>query len=249
MYSIAERTQLSKRIAQISKIDTYRAMLKAYGSKRAGRIILDRQQLAESLVYELLGKCSAEEIQERTSEPRQAVLSQISGNMVPTIKKKTSKFEEYPSIRWNDLENKLVQTADLIYTDRINCHRRLREIDGSLGETSDHKTLSEYIEKAVRMEICFDELRSFNRTGEFLGKHPFIAQKTERERVADLLRSDPDRYFEERKNIELNITRYTSQMGSDRFSEEKKKKFAELLELHQASLAMYREIFNEFVKK
>lgn len=88
MYSIAERTQLSKRIAQISKIDTYRAMLKAYGSKRAGRIILDRQQLAESLVYELLGKCSAEEIQERTSEPRQAVLSQISGNMVPTIKKK-----------------------------------------------------------------------------------------------------------------------------------------------------------------
>lgn len=99
------------------------------------------------------------------------------------------------------------------------------------------------------MEICFDELRSFDRTGKFLGKHPFIAQKTERERVADLLRSDPDRYFEERKNIELNITRYTSQMGSNRFNEEKKKKFAELLELHHASLAMYREIFNEFVKK
>lgn len=98
------------------------------------------------------------------------------------------------------------------------------------------------------MEICFDELRSFNRTGQFLGNHPFIAQKTERERVADLLRSDPDKYFEERKNIELNITRYSSQIGSNRFSEDKKKKFQELLEQHQASLAMYREIFNKFVK-
>jgi hypothetical protein len=99
------------------------------------------------------------------------------------------------------------------------------------------------------MEICFDELRQFDRTGQFIGKHPFIAQKSERERVADLLRSDPDRYFEERKNIELNITRYTSQIGSTRFSEDKKKKFQELLEQHQASLAMYREIFNEFVKQ
>ena len=84
--------------------------------------------------------------------------------------------------------------------------------------------------------------------GQFPGKHPFIAQKSERERVTDLLRSDPDRYFEERKNIELNITRYTSQIGSSRFAEEKKKKFQELLEQHQASLAMYREIFNEFVR-
>ena len=88
MYSIAERTQLSKRIAQISKIDTYRSMLKAYGSKRAGRIILDQQQLAESLVYELLGKCTAEEIMERTAEHHQPVLRKITGNVTAAVKKK-----------------------------------------------------------------------------------------------------------------------------------------------------------------
>ena len=79
MYSIAERTQLSKRIAQISKVNAYRSMLKAYGSKRAGRIILDQQQLAESLVYELLGKCTAEEILEKTAEHRQSVVQKITG--------------------------------------------------------------------------------------------------------------------------------------------------------------------------
>ena len=88
MYSIAERTQLSKRIAQVSKIDTYRSMLKAYGSKRAGRIILDQQQLAESLVYELLGKCTAEDILERTAEHRQPVLQKRTGNVTATVKKK-----------------------------------------------------------------------------------------------------------------------------------------------------------------
>lgn len=88
MYSIAERTQLSKQIAQISKIDAYRSMLKAYGSKRAGRIILDQQQLAESLVYELLGKCTAEEIMERTAEHRQVVLQKVTGNVTAAVKKK-----------------------------------------------------------------------------------------------------------------------------------------------------------------
>lgn len=87
MYSIAERTQLSKRIAQVSKIDVYRSMLKAYGSKRAGRIILNQQQLAESLVYELLGKCTAEDIQERTAEHRQSVLQKVTGNVIATVKK------------------------------------------------------------------------------------------------------------------------------------------------------------------
>lgn len=88
MYSIAERTQLSKRIAQISKIDVYRSMLKTYGSKRAGRIILNQQQLAESLVYELLGKCTVEEILERTAEHRQPALREITGNVTATVKKK-----------------------------------------------------------------------------------------------------------------------------------------------------------------
>ena len=114
---------------------------------------------------------------------------------------------------------------------------------------TDFNILSEFIEKSIRMEICFDELRAFNNSGQFLGKHPFIACRSERERISDLLHSDPEKWFEERKNVELNITRYSSQISSDRFSEEKKKKFAELLEQHQASLALYKDVFNEFIKR
>lgn len=118
MYSIAERTQLSKRIAQVSKIDTYRSMLKAYGSKRAGRIILDQQQLAESLVYELLGKCTAEKILERTAEHRQPVLQKITGNVTATVKKKFQNLKNtLQSVgttlktSWSRLRTLSIQTA------------------------------------------------------------------------------------------------------------------------------------------
>lgn len=89
MYSIAERTALSKRIAQVSHIDTYRSLLRSHGSKRAGRIILDKQQLAESLVYELLGKMSAEAIQVQTTSTSNALTThQVINTAIVAVKKK-----------------------------------------------------------------------------------------------------------------------------------------------------------------
>lgn len=99
----------------------------------------------------------------------------------------------------------------------------------------------------MRMELCFSELLNFDRRGEFLGRHPFIKERNERDRVAELLRTNPDGYFEERKNIELNITRYSSIARSGKSSNGQKEKALGNLQRHEALLQMYREIFNEFV--
>lgn len=101
--------------------------------------------------------------------------------------------------------------------------------------------------KSVRMELCFSELLNFDRRGEFLGRHPFIKERNERDRVSELLRTNPDSYFDERKNIELNITRYSSIAKSGKSTKEQKEKALENLRRHEASLQMYREIFNDFV--
>lgn len=98
------------------------------------------------------------------------------------------------------------------------------------------------------MELCFSELRAFNNTGRFLGKHPFIAQADERSRVTALLTSDPDAYFEERKNIELNITRYQSHLNSKKTSKEKKKRAQSNLEKYQARLVLYKEILKNRIQ-
>lgn len=147
------------------------------------------------------------------------------------------------------MDDPLVRTADSIFSDRVNLWNRLKEIekDTEGAEQMDASLLEETVLKSVRMELCFSELKSFNDTGQFIGRHPFIKEKDERARVQEMLRTDPDRYFEERKNIELNITRYSSQINSRKASPAQKERAAENLDKYKALLQMYREIFTGFI--
>ena len=251
MYTFRQKTEISRRIAKTEDIDLYRKMLKPHRASAAGRIMQDRQALAESLVYNLLDFYTEEQL---TATPAVLVTSQMrrpkSEDPSPAVKKKVAKFEEYPRIRWKDLDDPLVRTADSIFTDRINCWGRLAEIErGTEGaSTLSAETLSEIVFTSIRMEQCFAELRNFNNTGKFLGQHTFVTQSDERSRVKALLREDPDRYFDERKNIELNITRYSSQLNSKKTSKEQKVRAQENLEKYQARLQMYKDIFKECIQ-
>lgn len=149
------------------------------------------------------------------------------------------------------MDNPLVRIADGIFTDRINLWQRLREIEESTEglQEIEAQTIEEFITKTIRLELCFSELKAFNDTGKFIGKHPFISKRDERARVAELLRTDPDKYFEERKNVELNITRYSSQINGKKATPEIKKRASDNLDKFRAMLQMYREVFQEYVKR
>lgn len=149
------------------------------------------------------------------------------------------------------MDDPLVRTADSIFTDRINLYRLLQEAEKSIDglDEADSSILETIVLLSIRQELCFAELKSFNDTGKFIGKHPFIRLKDERERVSETLRTDPDRYFDERKNIELNITRYLSQLNSKKATREQKDRAAANLEKFKTVLSLYREVFNEFVKR
>ena len=250
MYTFQQKKVISRRIADISYIKRYRQLLKSVKSPAAGRKMLDRQQLSVSLVYELLAYYTEEEILRVVAgAPVSSTEGPAPDNAVKEVKK-VSKFEQYPHIRWREMDNPLVRTADSIFSDRINLWSRLRNIekDTEGAEEMDASLLEEIVLKSVRMELCFSELKSFNDTGQFMGRHPFIKEKDERARVLEVLRTDPDRYFEERKNIELNITRYSSQINSKKVPPARKKRAAENLDKFKALLQMYREIFDGFIK-
>jgi len=241
-----QKKDISRRIAKVQHIPTYRDLLRSRGSSDANKIIINKEELARSLVYNLLDFYSEEQILAYTSSRSSgaSILEAPVAHVVRSIKKKNSKAEEYPAVAWQDLDDPLVRTADSIYSDRINCHRALAELEKTTAEALrlDYETLAQIVFTSIRMELCFSELRSFNNTGRFLGKHPFIAQADERSRVTSLLMSDPDAYFEERKNIELNITRYQSQLNSKKTTKEQKERARSNLEKYQARLALYKEI-------
>lgn len=149
------------------------------------------------------------------------------------------------------MDNDLVRTADSIFTDRINLYHRLQEIEKGLDGLLevDRDVIESMVMLSIRSELCFSELKSFNDTGKFIGKHPFISQRTERERISELIRTDPDRYFDERKNVELNITRYSSHLNGKKATPEQKERAAANLEKFKTVLQLYKDVFNEFIKK
>ncbi len=148
------------------------------------------------------------------------------------------------------MDDPQIRTADAIFTDSVNLQHHLSEIERETEGLNELplEIIEDIVYSSVRLELCYRELKTMNSTGTFFGKHPFIAQKTERERVSDLLRSDPDKYFEERKNIELNITRYNSQINSKKSSAEKKERARVNVEKYEALLQMYKEIFKTVIQ-
>ncbi len=97
------------------------------------------------------------------------------------------------------------------------------------------------------MELCFAELRSFDKTGAFKGKHPFIAQRSERDRATDLLRENPVEFTREMYRIEMNIARYSSHLNSKKLSPDKKRLAQANLEKFQSALQMYEEILKKVI--
>ncbi len=145
------------------------------------------------------------------------------------------------------MDNPLVRTADSIFTDRVNLWSRLKALEESLYESRVPRALvSEFLEGSVRMELCFAELRNFDRKGEFLGKHPFIAQKSERDRILALLRSNPTLFSEEMYRIRLNISRYQSHLNSPKFADRRQQE-QQNLEKFKATLKMYEEVLSTVI--
>lgn len=107
--------------------------------------------------------------------------------------------------------------------------------------------ISEFLGKAIRLELCYSELRAFSNKGEFLGKHPFISQRSERDRATALLKDNPVEFTREMHRIEMNITRYSSHLNSSKISEEKKKLAQGNLDKFKVALAMYEDILKTVI--
>lgn len=99
------------------------------------------------------------------------------------------------------------------------------------------------------MELCFSELKAFNDKGAFLGKHPFIAQRSERDRVEQLLHDNPSAFLDEMKNIDGNISRYRSHCKSPKYTGDKLKREQDNLQRYEALKKMYQEILENKLKQ
>lgn len=107
--------------------------------------------------------------------------------------------------------------ATVIYNDRINTWRKMKQLDELLETKPTAQTVAEMAELRIRNLQAFAELQSFNDRGKFLCKHPILYGRSEIARLIRLLKADPAEFLRRHKNVLDNIKRYRSYLKrSDR---------------------------------
>lgn len=131
-----QKKATAARIAKVQHIQTYRDMLKARGSSVAGRIMLDKEALARSLVYNLLDFYSEEQIHAATASQSPAMtIPQATAATVQSIKKKIQRLRNIlPSpgriwtTLWSVLRTAYTRTASTVTALWQSLRGRLREL-------------------------------------------------------------------------------------------------------------------------
>ena len=154
------------------------------------------------------------------------------------------KEEEYPKIAWTELSNPDVQQATILYNDRINTWRRMKQLDEQLEISPTEQAVKEMAELRIRNLQAFDELQSLNDTGKFLFKHPLLSGKSEFAQLLKLFRSNPSEFLHRHKLVLDNIRRYRSFLErKDRKARraDDRKKLAEYQEKDRMFLMVIKE--------
>jgi len=134
-----------------------------------------------------------------------------------------------------------VQTATIIYNDRIYTHRKMLQLDEVLDAEPTERDVKEMAELRIRNLLAFDELQSFNDNAFFLYKHPLIKNNSERMELEALLRSNPDEFLRKHRCALDNVRRYEAYI---RKADRKKKRASDrlLLEKHRERAAIFKTI-------
>lgn len=134
--------------------------------------------------------------------------------------------------------------ATVIYNDRINTWRKMKQLDELLETKPTAQAVAEMAELRIRNLQAFAELQSFNDTGKFLCKHPILFGRSEIAQLIKLLRTDPAEFLRQHKNVLDNIKRYRSYLKR---SDRKDKRTADRknLERHQERERLFKMVLEQ----
>lgn len=137
-----------------------------------------------------------------------------------------------------------VQIAVIIYNDRINTWRKMKQLDELLETKPTPQAVVDMAEVRIRNLQAFAELQSFNDTGKFIFKHPLLFGRSEFAELLRLLKSDPAEFLRLHKNVLDNIKRYRSYIKrQDRRDKQKQDK--QSLQRHQERERLFRMVLEQ----
>lgn len=105
----------------------------------------------------------------------------------------------------------------------MNTYREMKVLDQELDQKPTPKKVIRMAELRVRNLLAFSELQSYNDTGKWRYKHPIIAHQSERSRLEELRRTNPQEFLKQYAACHSNIKRYTSYLKNPSRKEQREK--------------------------
>ena len=141
-----------------------------------------------------------------------------------------------------------MQKAVIIYNDRVNTFRRMKEIDAVIDNQPTAARVKNLAELRNRNLICFAELESYNKTGKWLNRHPLLKHFSLHAQMTRLLRENPAAFLDEYSNVSYNVNRYRSYLNNEKRSEKQHEKDRKNLKKHQEREKLMKEVLDELNK-
>lgn len=138
--------------------------------------------------------------------------------------------------------------ATVIYNDRINTWRKMKELDVALDKKPKENDVEQMAELRIRNLLAFDELKAYNDTGKFLYKHPLIKDKSEFNELVKLFRLDPSEFLRKHKNVLDNIKRYKIYLKKEERADRRDSDRANL-QRHQERERMFKMVMEQYSDK
>ena len=137
-----------------------------------------------------------------------------------------------------------MQTATVLYNDRINTWRKMKQLDELLETKPTAQAVADMAELRIRNLQAFAELQSFNDTGKFLYKHSILYGQSEIARLIRLLKANPAEFLRRHKNVLDNIKRYRSYLKrSDR--KDRRQQDRQNLKRHQEQEQLFKMVLEQ----
>lgn len=107
-----------------------------------------------------------------------------------------------------------------LYNDRVYAYERMKALSPVLV-SANNEQLKQFCSDDDRNYLAFQELRYFEKHGEFLYLHPLLQSYKQENELEILRRSNPREFAKQMLNAQKSIERYTSRINNKKYKNEK----------------------------
>lgn len=173
-----------------------------------------RKQIHQKILCELLDYTDTKEI--LTHRKTQIKIAEEKKQQ----QKLTSEYH-FPNIKWREINNENVQLAVLLWTSIGSSWKQAKEISEEI-QTNPNKA-ADLVETMIINKLAWEELTNYNNNGDFLWKHPILAEKKTQKEFLELKSQNPEAFCNVIENINRNIRRYKTYLKKQKYKDESEK--------------------------